>query len=86
MSFAYPGRTDSALHDVSFKIAAGEKVALIGKVGSGKTTLQKLMMGLYMPQEGAVLLDGIDIRQLDPADVRRRVRFQNMRGVHPLIP
>ena len=75
VSFAYPGRTDSALHDVSFKIAPGEKVALIGKVGSGKTTLQKLMMGLYMPQEGAVLLDGIDIRQLDPADVRRNMGY-----------
>lgn len=73
VSFAYPGRDDRSLDDVSFKVAAGERVALIGKVGSGKTTLQKLVMGLYQPTEGAVLLDGIDLRQLDPADVRRNI-------------
>ncbi len=73
VSFAYPGRQDSALDNISFKVNAGEKVALIGKVGSGKTTLQKLILGLYQPSEGAVLLDGIDMRQLDPADVRRNL-------------
>ena len=71
--FAYPGRDDPALDGVSFKIAAGERVALIGRVGSGKSTMQRLMMGLYLPTDGAVLLDGIDVRQLDPADVRRNV-------------
>lgn len=69
--FAYPHRQDSALEGLSFKIAAGERVALIGRVGSGKSTIQRLIMGLYQPSEGAVLLDGIDLRQLDPADVRR---------------
>lgn len=73
VSFAYPNREDNSLSDVSFKIAPGEKVALIGKVGSGKSTLQKLIMGLYQPADGAVLLDGIDMRQLDPADVRRNI-------------
>ncbi|KGM41481.1 ABC transporter [Aquabacterium sp. NJ1] len=73
VSFAYPGRQDSALDDISFKVSPGEKVALIGKVGSGKTTLQKLILGLYQPSQGAVLLDGIDMRQLDPADVRRNL-------------
>lgn len=73
VKFAYPGREDAVLDGVSLRIAPGEKVALIGKVGSGKTTLQKLMMGLYQPSEGAVLLDGIDLRQLDPADVRRNM-------------
>ncbi|MBI5927066.1 MAG: type I secretion system permease/ATPase [Aquabacterium sp.] len=73
VSFAYPGRQDSALDNISFKINPGEKVALIGKVGSGKTTLQKLILGLYQPAQGAVLLDGIDMRQLDPADVRRNL-------------
>lgn len=71
VSFAYPGRQEPAIDDISFKVAPGERVALIGKVGSGKTTLQKLIMGLYQPTGGAVLLDGIDLRQLDPADVRR---------------
>ncbi|MCH2240506.1 MAG: type I secretion system permease/ATPase, partial [Aquabacterium sp.] len=75
VKFAYPGREDAALDGVSLRIAPGEKVALIGKVGSGKTTLQKLMMGLYQPAEGAVLLDGIDLRQLDPADVRRNMGY-----------
>ena len=73
--FAYPGRSDSALDGVSFKIAAGERVALIGKVGSGKSTIEKLMLGLYAPTAGAVLLDGIDLRQLDPADVRRNLGY-----------
>jgi ATP-binding cassette, subfamily C, bacterial LapB len=75
VKFAYPGRTDSALEGLSFKIAAGEKVALIGRVGSGKSTIQRLIMGLYQPTDGAVLLDGIDLRQLDPADVRRNLGY-----------
>jgi ATP-binding cassette subfamily C protein LapB len=71
--FHYPGRDDVALDGVSFRITAGERVALIGRVGSGKSTIQRLIMGLYQPTDGAVLLDGIDLRQLDPADVRRGV-------------
>ena len=73
VKFAYPNRTDAALDGLSFKITAGERVALIGRVGSGKSTIQRLIMGLYQPLEGAVLLDGIDLRQLDPADVRRNL-------------
>lgn len=75
VSFNYPNRQDSALRNVSFRIAAGEKVALIGRVGSGKTTVEKLILGLYRPTSGAVLLDGIDARQLDPADMRRNVGY-----------
>jgi ATP-binding cassette subfamily C protein LapB len=71
--FHYPGRDDMALEGVSFRITPGERVALIGRVGSGKSTIQRLTMGLYAPTDGAVLLDGIDLRQLDPADVRRGV-------------
>ena len=73
--FKYPDRDDSVLEGVSFRIAPGDRVALIGRVGSGKTTLQKLIMGLYQPTDGAVLLDGIDLRQLDPADVRRNIGY-----------
>lgn len=75
VKFSYPNRQDSALEGLSFKIAAGERVALIGRVGSGKSTIQRLIMGLYQPSEGAVLLDGIDLRQLDPADVRRNLGY-----------
>jgi ATP-binding cassette, subfamily C, bacterial LapB len=71
--FKYPQRDDAALDGVSFRITPGERVALIGRVGSGKSTIQRLIMGLYQPSDGAVLLDGIDLRQLDPADVRRGV-------------
>jgi ATP-binding cassette, subfamily C, bacterial LapB len=75
IKFAYPGRDDPVLDGISFRIQQGERVALIGRVGSGKTTLQKLMLGLYQPTSGAVLLDGIDLRQLDPADVRRNLGY-----------
>ncbi len=75
VKFAYPNRTDAALDGLSFKITAGERVALIGRVGSGKSTIQRLIMGLYQPTDGAVLLDGIDLRQLDPADVRRNLGY-----------
>ena len=75
VKFAYPNRQDSALDGISFKVAAGEHVALIGRVGSGKSTIQRLIMGLYQPLDGAVLLDGIDLRQLDPADVRRNLGY-----------
>jgi ATP-binding cassette subfamily C protein LapB len=74
--FAYPNRDDLALDGVSLRITPGEHVAFIGRVGSGKSTLQRLVMGLYQPMQdngGAVLLDGIDLRQLDPADVRRNI-------------
>lgn len=75
VKFSYPGRQDSALDGLSFKVKAGERVALIGRVGSGKSTIERLIMGLYQPTEGAVLLDGIDLRQLDPADVRRNLGY-----------
>jgi ATP-binding cassette subfamily C protein LapB len=75
VKFRYPNREDAALDGISLRIPAGEKVALIGRVGSGKTTIQKLMLGLYQPSDGAVLIDGIDLRQLDPADVRRNLGY-----------
>ena len=75
VSFAYPGRDDQVLDKLNIKIKAGERVALIGRVGSGKSTIQKLIMGLYQPTGGAVLIDGTDLRQLDPADVRRNQAY-----------
>lgn len=75
VSFTYPHAAVPALQDVSFRIEAGEKVAIIGRVGSGKTTLEKLILGLYPPGAGAVLLDGIDARQLDPAELRRNIGY-----------
>ena len=73
VSFRYPQQQAGGLSGVSLKIAAGERVAIVGRVGSGKTTLAKLLLGLYPPGEGAVLVGGADIRQLDPADLRRNV-------------
>ncbi len=75
VTFTYPGSTQPVLKKVSFKLKPGEKVGIIGRIGSGKTTLEKLALSLYQPTEGAVLLDGIDIRQIDPADLRRAIGY-----------
>lgn len=75
VSFSYPGQSAPSLRNLSFSIKAGEKVAILGRIGSGKTTLEKLILGLYRPTEGAVLVDGIDLRQLDPAELRRQVGY-----------
>jgi ATP-binding cassette subfamily C protein LapB len=75
VSFTYPGQQQSVLSKVSFKIHAGEKVAFIGRVGSGKSTIQRLILGLHQPSEGAILIDGIDMRQIDPAELRRAAGF-----------
>ena len=70
VTFSYPEQPVGALHDVSFSIKAGERVGIIGRVGSGKTTLQKLLLGLYQPLSGSVWVDGLDLSQMDPADIR----------------
>ena len=75
VSFSYPATEMNALRGVSFKISAGERVAILGRTGSGKSTLLRLMMGLYRPITGAVLVDGIDVRQLDPAELRRSIGY-----------
>lgn len=75
VSFQYPGSDQMALSHVSFKINAGERVGLIGRMGSGKTTINKLILGLYQPSEGAILIDGIDARQIDPAELRRSIGY-----------
>lgn len=73
--FNYPNSQVAALKGLNCKINAGDKVVVIGRVGSGKTTLQKLLLGLYQPTEGAVSIDGVDLRQLDPADLRRNIGY-----------
>lgn len=75
VSFTYPESTKASLDRVNFTINAGEKVGLIGRNGSGKTTIEKLILGLYSPTEGSVLIDGIDINQIDPADLRRNIGY-----------
>ena len=75
VSFTYPGHQQSVLNNVSFKLKAGEKAAFIGRVGSGKSTIQRLILGLHQPTEGAILIDGIDLRQIDPAELRRAAGF-----------
>ncbi len=75
VSFSYPGSKETALENISFKIAPGERVAIIGRVGSGKTTVGRLLTGFYDPVEGGISVDGIDARQYDPADLRAGIGF-----------
>lgn len=75
VSFQYPNSQTSALNAISLRISAGEKVGIIGRTGSGKSTLGRLCLGLYQPQEGAITLDGIDIRQLHIADLRHHMGY-----------
>lgn len=77
--FAYPQGTQQhapiVLNGVNLNIQPGERVALLGKIGSGKSTLLRLLGGLYQPTEGFVEIDGVDLRQIDPADFRAHVGF-----------
>ena len=75
VTFKYPDQVGNALEKVSFTIDAGEKVAILGRIGSGKSTVAKLILGLYEPDEGSIFIDGTDIRQVDPADLRRNIGY-----------
>lgn len=75
VGFIYPQDEREILRSVSLRINPGEHVAILGRNGSGKTTLQKLIAGLYEPSQGTLLVDGIDIRQLDPAELRRNIGY-----------
>lgn len=75
VTFRYPGTKEAALEKVSFKIAPGERIAIVGRIGSGKTTVGRLLMSFYEPEEGSVAIDGIDARQYDPADLRAGIGF-----------
>ncbi|MFV0573939.1 MAG: type I secretion system permease/ATPase [Vibrio sp.] len=73
VSFTYPGATSPSLKNINLTINPGEKVGIIGRIGSGKTTLERILMGLYQPTDGTVLIDDTDIKQLHQIDIRRNL-------------
>jgi ATP-binding cassette subfamily C protein LapB len=73
VSYTFFGATSPIIRNLSLKIPAGQKMAIVGRMGSGKTTLARLISGLIEPSEGSVLIDGVDLRQIDKSDVRRNV-------------
>jgi ATP-binding cassette subfamily C protein LapB len=75
VTFRYPNGALNALENVSFRINPGERVGIIGRIGSGKTTVGRLLTGFYEPEDGRILVDGVDIRQYDPADLRAGIGF-----------
>ncbi len=79
VGFAYPhtgpGDAPRVLKGINLRLEPGERVAVLGRIGSGKSTVLRLLAGLYQPTEGRVEVDGIDLRQIDPADFRARVGF-----------
>ena len=75
VAFRYPNASENALEKISFKINPGERVGIIGRVGSGKTTVGRLLAAFYEPSEGSILIDGVDVRQYDPADLRVGIGF-----------
>jgi ATP-binding cassette, subfamily B, bacterial len=87
VSFRYPNRPQWALRNVNLSIGAGEKLALVGNNGAGKTTLVKLMTRLYDPTEGQILLDGVDIREYDINELRKRIGviFQDFVRYHATV-
>lgn len=73
--FTYPNQEVPCLEDISFRITPGEKVGIIGRIGSGKTTVEKLLMGLYQPTSGNILFDNTEAQQLDPTCIRRNIGY-----------
>lgn len=75
VQFTYPQASAPTLNELSCHVAAGEHVAILGRIGSGKSTLLRLILGLYEPNQGSVRVDGVDIAQFDPADLRRHLGY-----------
>ena len=73
VSYTFPGASSPIIRNLSLKIPTGQKVAIVGRMGSGKSTMSRLISGLIEPSEGAVLIDGVDLRQIDKSDIRRNV-------------
>ena len=75
VGFTYPNSDKSILNNLNFRINEGEHIAIIGKIGSGKSTIHKLLLSLYVPNEGAILVDNIDTKQLDPTELRKNIAY-----------
>ncbi len=75
LDFQYPGASMKSLSDINLEIRPGDRIALIGKVASGKSTLGRVLCGLYAPEGGSMLVEGIDSRQYRPQDLRDAFRF-----------
>ncbi|MEA3289736.1 MAG: type I secretion system permease/ATPase, partial [Campylobacterota bacterium] len=75
VTFTYPGSEIPSLSNVSFTINPGERVAIVGRMGSGKSSIVKLILKLYEPDSGIVFVDGIDISQIDPVDLRKHIGY-----------
>jgi ATP-binding cassette subfamily C protein LapB len=75
VAFAYPGLERKVLDEVRFTINPGERVGIVGRIGSGKSTIARLIMGLYDPLSGTIFADDTDYRQIDPADLRRNIAY-----------
>ncbi len=73
VTFAYPGEEQPSVTGISFRIRAGEKVALLGANGSGKSTLHRLMVGFYQPQQGSILVDGLEMAAVSPIFLRQQI-------------
>jgi ATP-binding cassette subfamily C protein LapB len=80
VAFAYPSLPNPVIGGINLTIRPGERVGIIGKIGSGKTTVGRLLTKLYEPQEGAILIDNIDIRQYHPHEIRRVVGLMGQDG------
>ncbi|SDV08074.1 type I secretion system permease/ATPase [Pseudomonas mucidolens] len=75
LNFTYPNQQNMALRNINLVIKPGEKIGIIGRSGSGKSSLAKLIVGLYQPDSGALLVDGVDIRQIDVSELRHNVGY-----------
>ncbi|MEN4949750.1 type I secretion system permease/ATPase [Pseudomonas proteolytica] len=75
LNFTYPNQQNMALKNINLMIKPGEKIGIIGRSGSGKSSLAKLIVGLYQPDSGALLVDGVDIRQIDVSELRHNVGY-----------
>ncbi|MEO5346785.1 MAG: type I secretion system permease/ATPase [Magnetococcus sp. YQC-9] len=81
VTFHYPKNPVPVLKNFSLQIRPGERIAILGRIGSGKSTLLKLMLNLYQPDSGTILVDGVDLRQLDPVDLRRHIGCVNQENL-----